>query len=183
MRGILTDQFLWDVYNFLEKVGDATNSVMLRHRTVYDILPFPRSDNPVFEKYKKIKKRKQFTNLIYWLKKNNYIKVKNLQGKQAILITKKGINKAIAARFKLEKTKLQKRKDGKWIMIIFDIPQKHNKSRNLLRNILKNLGYKMFQQSVWITPYDVSEKTEELLQYYSLDNYIRTFLIEKIQTY
>lgn len=38
----------------------------------------------------------------------------------------------------------------------------------------------MFQQSVWITSYDVSEKTEKLMQLYSLDKYVKIFLIEKI---
>ena len=80
----------------------------------------------------------------------------------------------------MEKVGLQKREDGKWIMIIFDIPQNHKKSRNLLRSILKNLGYEMFQHSVWITPYDVAEKTEELLQWYSFEKYVRMFLIEKM---
>jgi len=180
MKFSLTDQFLWDLYNFLEKTGDVVNTLMLRERTVYDYLPFPRSDNPVFEKYRKTKNRRQFNDLIYRLKKNNLIKVKNLQGKQTVMLTKKGIDKAFRARFKVESAELKKRKDGKWIMIIFDIPQNHKKSRDLLRSILQNLGYKMFQHSVWVTPYDVSQKTEELLQWYSFDRYVRIFLIEKL---
>ena len=65
-------------------------------------------------------------------------------------------------------------------MLIFDIPTKHKKARILLRSILYNLGYKLFQKSVWITPYDVSEKTEKLLQLHSLDGYVKIFLIEEI---
>ncbi len=178
MKINLTDQFLWDMYSFFEKAGDITRVVFRRRRTLYDVSPGPK--NPVFEKYKKMNNRRQFNNLIYQLKKHNFIKVENLKGNNAIMLTKKGIDKAIRARFKLEKKNDKKRKDGKWIMIIFDIPQSRRKSRNLLRSILKNLGYKMFQHSVWITPYDVSEKTEELLQWYSLDSYIRLFLIEKL---
>ena len=94
-----------------------------------------------------------------------------------MMLTKKGIGKALRASFALEGK--VKRSDGKWLMVIFDIPQMHRKARNLIRSILQNLGYKMFQQSVWITPYDVSEKTEKLLQFYSLDEYIRIFLIEE----
>jgi CRISPR-associated endonuclease Cas2 len=52
-------------------------------------------------------------------------------------------------------------------MLTFDIPEKHKRALTLLRSILKNLNYKMFQQSIWITPYDVSEKTEKLLQMHS----------------
>lgn len=180
MKLRLTDQFLWDLYNVLEKTGDIINASLLWRRTVYDILPFPRSENPIFDKYRKMENRRQFSDLIYRLKKNNYIRAKNLQGKQAVVLTKKGRDRALKARFKLGNRNLQKRKDGKWSMIIFDIPQKRGKSRNLLRSILENLRYKMFQHSVWVTPYDVSEKTEELLQWHSLDGYARIFLIEKI---
>ena len=95
-----------------------------------------------------------------------------------MIITKLGISKALRASFKLGKAK--KRKDGKWAMLIFDIPQKHRKSRDLLRSILLNLGYELFQQSVWVTPYDVSEKTEKLLQTHSLDRYVKIFLIEEL---
>lgn len=64
-------------------------------------------------------------------------------------------------------------------MIAFDIPQNHKKARDLMRSVLMNLGYKIFQQSVWITPYNVLKKTEEALQMHSLDQYIKIFLIEE----
>jgi len=177
MKISITDQFLWDVYEYFEGINNVVRSLPKKRLDFYN-LGGPK--NPIFEKYRREKSKKQFSNFVRWLKQNNYIKVKNLQGKSAILLTKKGIDRAIRARFKVEDVKLQKRNDDKWIMIIFDIPQKHNKARNLLRSILQNLGYKMFQQSVWITPYDVNEKTEELLQWYSLDKYVRLFLIEKM---
>jgi len=174
----LTDQFLYDMYSYLEKAGGAVDFLLKPRRTLYDVMPGPK--NPVFEKYQKGKNKRQFNNLIYFLKKNNYIKVKNLQGRQAMMITKKGVDKALMASFKLDGRNQIKRKDGKLIMIIFDIPQKHAKARGLLRSILQNLGYKMFQHSVWISPYDVSQKTEKSLQHYALDTYVRIFLIEKV---
>ena len=42
------------------------------------------------------------------------------------------------------------------------------------------LEYKMFQQSVWISPFDISDKTEKLLQMYALDKYVKIFLIEEL---
>jgi len=179
IKKIISDQFLWDVfYPFFS----SSNNILeyLSSNKYKQINMIFGNENTVIKKYRKDKNRKKFENIIYYLKKNNYIKIENLKGKEAICITKKGLNKIIKARFKVEDIKFNKRKDGKWIMIIFDIPQKHNKARGLLRSILKNLGYKMFQQSVWVTPYDVSEKTEELLQWYSLDKYVRLFFIEKI---
>lgn len=120
---------------------------------------------------------RKFGKFIDYLKRNNYIKTKALENKQGIILAQKGLLKAFNVGLKTDK---KKREDGKWIMLIFDIPEKYKKSRRLLRSILKTLGYKIFQQSVWITPYDVSEKTEKLLQFYSLDKFVRIFLIEEI---
>ena len=179
MKISITDQFLWDIIYPFFSAADSIADILTSNK--YKQISIMLGDeNPVIKKYKADKRKKQFRDLIYYLKTNNYIKVNNLQGKRAIMLTKKGIGKAIKVRFRIEDTKLQKRKDGKWIMIIFDIPQNHNKARSLLRSILQNLGYKLFQHSVWVTPYDVSDKTEELLQWYSLDQYVKVFLIEKV---
>ena len=175
MKLSITDQFLWDLYTMSDKTGDILNFITKRP-TMHNYLPGPKDST--FDKYRKNKKRDSFSKFIYHLKRNNYIKVENLRGKQAIILTKEGLNKVLKASFVMEGKK--KRKDGKWTMLIFDVPEKYRKSRDLLRSILHNLGYKIFQQSVWITPYDVSDKTEKLLQMYSLDKYIKIFLIEEI---
>lgn len=175
MKLSITDKFLWDIYNTLDKAGDIL-AFLTRPPTMANYLPGPK--NPIFDRYKKELGKAQFNRLIYYLKRKNYIKVENLRRNNAVIITKKGLNKTLKASFKMGKK--AKRKDGKWIMLIFDIPEKYKKSRGLLMSILHNLDYKMFQQSVWITPYDVSDKTEKLLQFYSLDKFVRVFLIEEL---
>lgn len=175
MKLPITDQFLWDIYKSLDRSKDILGIVFNPHPRIGD---FWAIRNPVFEKYRKDKNKIKFRKLIYYLKSRNYIKVKSLKGKQAIILTKKGLDKAVKASFTLEGK--EKRKDGKWIMLMFDIPEKYRKSRDLLRSILHSLGYKLFQQSVWVTPYDVSKKTEELLQTYDLEKFVKIFIIEEV---
>ncbi|KKP43360.1 MAG: repressor [Parcubacteria group bacterium GW2011_GWA2_33_14] len=176
MKLSVTDKFLWDIYTILEKTDDVVNFILNPHPGKWGSLL--AVENPIFEKYRHDKNREKFKKLLYYAKTSGYIRVKNLEGKKAIMLTREGINKVLKARFLMEGK--QKRKDGKWTMLIFDVPEKYRKSRNLLRGILHNLGYKLFQQSVWITPYDVSEKTEKLLQMYNLDEFVKIFLIEEI---
>ena len=45
--------------------------------------------------------------------------------------------------------------DGKWRVVIFDVPEKRAQARKYLRNYLKSLGFGMVQRSIWITPYDL----------------------------
>ncbi len=174
MKLSITDQFLWDLYTALDKTGDVLGFILNRRPLKF----LSTIENPVFRKYRKERGVKEFAKLVYYAKRKNYIKVKNLEGKKAIILTKEGLSKALKASFIV--TGKKKRKDGKWTMLIFDVPEKHRKSRDLLRSVLHNLGYKIFQKSAWITPYDVSEKTEQLLQYYSLDEFVKIFLIEEI---
>jgi len=176
MKIPITDQFLWDLYKQLKRADDLVDFLLANK---YKQIRMMTGHEPIFKKYRKVKSSQEFSKFIYKLKINNYIKIKNLEGKKAISLTKRGEDKALKASFRIEPNK-KKRRDGKWIMIIFDIPQNYWKHRSLLKSVLVNLGYKKFQQSVWITPYDVYKKTEDLLQYYSLDKYVRIFLIEKL---
>lgn len=174
MKISITDKFLWDVYNFL----DSTKSILdsgFKYPTMANCLPGVK--NPVYKKYQKERGKRNFSKLIYYLKSHGYIKISNLEAGKAVILTKGGIDKALKTSFKLDKIK---RKDDKWVMLIFDVPEKQRKSRALLRSILYNLGYKIFQKSVWISPYDVSSKTEKLLQLHNLENYAKIFLIEEI---
>ena len=62
--------------------------------------------------------------------------------------------------FKLRK----KRWDGKWLMVVFDIPEKHSSTRRALREKLRELGFGMLQRSVWISPYNFSSLFQEFLE-------------------
>lgn len=175
MKLPLTDQFLLYLYNLIEKI-DRASEKFIPPRTMKEVL---YSDlYKLKREYERKKARRRFSQFVNYLKKKGYIEIKNLKEKQGMLLTPKGIEKVLNLKFKLEKRK--RRPDGKWQMIIFDIPEKKRYLRDILRERLYLLGYKMLQQSVWICPYDVLEETKKFLRAYSLDPYVRLFLIEKI---
>ncbi len=176
MRKFFTDKFLWDLYKIFEGAGGVADFVFSSsYKKAWVIAG---DQNPLFYRYEKELGRKKFHRLINILKQNNYIRSESLKGKQAMMLTKEGFSKALKASFAMEEKK--KRKDGKWLMLTFDIPQKHKKARELLRGIMRNLGYKMFQQSIWVCPFDVSDTTEKLLQMHNLEKYVKIFLIEEL---
>jgi len=177
MKLPLTDKFLWDLYNFLEKADDIFAVIFpsrefFKEARYHDLYKLKRL-------YEKEKSRKYFSQFIYYLKKRGYIKIKNLGQKKGVILTKKGSEKVLKMKFKMKERK--KRPDGKYQMVIFDIPEKKNKLRNLFREYLQMLGYRMLQKSVWVCPYDVYKETEEIVRRYSLDPYVRFFLIEEIE--
>ncbi|MBI4652769.1 hypothetical protein HY750_00755 [Candidatus Kuenenbacteria bacterium] len=171
-----TDKFLLDLYNLIEKIDETADS-FFPPRTMEEVCC------PEFFKlkrdYERQKERQRFSQLIYYLKKKGYIKIKNLKQKQGALLTKRGIDRVLKIKFKTFEKK--KRSDGKWQMIIFDIPEEKRNLRNLLRQNLQILEYKILQKSIWVSPYDVLKETEEIIRKYSLDSYVKLFLIEEVK--
>jgi len=47
--------------------------------------------------------------------------------------------------------------DGKWRLIMFDVPEKRKKVRDTLRLLLRSAGFIHFQDSAWIQPYPCDE--------------------------
>jgi len=176
MKLPLTDQFLLNLYNLIEKI-DRTSEKFIPPRTMREFLysDFYR----LKREYERKKAKRRFSQFINYLKKKGYIEIKNLKEKQGVLLTQKGTKKVLKLKSNLEKRK--KRPDGKWQMIIFDIPEKKRYLRDLLREELYQLGYKMLQESVWVCPYDILKETETILREYSLDPYVKLFVIEEVE--
>jgi len=63
----------------------------------------------------------------------------------AFKLTNSGKDKALWIKMQEDEEKW----DGKWRFVIWDIPEKRRKVRDLLRSKLKELGFSQFQKSVW----------------------------------
>lgn len=80
--------------------------------------------------------------------------VELLEDKELILrLTDKGREKAVLAQLQSWGGKW----DGKWRIVIFDIPEKRRAARDLLRYNLKSWGFTPWQKSVWVTKKDCAK--------------------------
>ena len=78
--------------------------------------------------------------------------------------------------------KPKKRKwDGRWRMIIFDVPEKKRRYRDYLRQMLKTLGFKELQKSTWVTPYPIPDFLKELLWEERIKHFTRFITIKEIE--
>lgn len=62
--------------------------------------------------------------------------------------------------------------DGKWRIVIFDIPEQKRIIRNLFRRRLKTWGFRKWQQSVWITQRNVTQKLRLLIHDLKIEDWI-----------
>lgn len=180
MKLPFTDKFLWALYNFSESVDEALAPPdIFRLKTMKEAL---RPNWDFWDTIERKKRKKHFAQFINYLKHKGYIRIDNLKGKRGILLTPLGKTKALKSKIFIEnEAGFKKRKDGKWIMVIFDVPEKKKRHREELRKILYALGFQKLQKSVWVCPHDVLGKLDDAVRLYNLDYYLRTFLIEEIE--
>jgi phenylacetic acid degradation operon negative regulatory protein len=54
--------------------------------------------------------------------------------------------------------------DGFWRVVVFDVPEKKRRARDVLRSELKRLGFGKLQDSTYISPYDFNKAFLDFLQ-------------------
>lgn len=178
MKIPVTDQFLWLLYDLGCEISMPLAEIF-RLRGKQDLNPEAKEFWKAIERKKN---RKQFGQFINYLKKQGYIEIAATKGKQGILLTSKGKGKSLKVKYKLG-SEFKKRKDKKWIMVVFDIPEKMRKYRDEFRKYLLSFGFKKFQKSIWVCPYDTLEDLNEVINIYSLDKFIRIFIVEEVEVH
>lgn len=68
---------------------------------------------------------------------------------------------------------IDKKRDGIWKIVIFDIPEVKRQVRNVLRSKLASLGFKKWQNSIWISPYTIAPEIEAELNELAKHYFIR----------
>lgn len=69
--------------------------------------------------------------------------------------------------------------DGKWRIVVFDIPEQRRIIRNLFRRNLKKWGFKGLQKSVWISKKNVTEKLFRYIKDLGIERWVWVFESEK----
>lgn len=104
------------------------------------------------------------------LEKQNLIKraIKNHQ--KCYILTDKG--RRFILKYDMAKLQLTKPKkwDGRWRMVIFDIPEKKRVARDALREKFNNLGMYQLQKSVFIYPFDCKKEIDFISDYFGVAN-------------
>lgn len=62
--------------------------------------------------------------------------------------------------------------DGVWRIVIFDIPERNKRVRDKFRRKLKHWGFKNWQQSVWVTKNDVTDKLRSLIEELGIEKWV-----------
>ena len=111
------------------------------------------------------------------MKKRGVVEVFEKQGKKFVKLTHKGQLETLLYGLRSEE---KHRWDGKWRMVIFDIPEESRSKRDMIRRLLKRGGFVKLQQSVFISPFKLQRKAIEYLKKTHLIEFIRIIRVEEM---
>ena len=123
---------------------------------------------------------RKFKRALYDLKRRKLIKTYYKDGKEFVEITKDGKKKNLSYDFEEMKVKKEKKWDGLFRVVIFDIPEKNKKTRKLFRYKLEDMGLYPIQDSVMITPYDCKDEIDFLRGYLFIDKYVKYMVVKEV---
>lgn len=112
-------------------------------------------------------KKSSLSKALKRLRENGFIEL--VDDKELIYrLTDKGQEKAMLVKLLFDDDKW----DGKWRVVIFDIPEKRRAVRDLLRHNLKNWGFTPWQQSVWVTKKNCAKPLREYIKKIGIEDWV-----------
>ncbi len=101
------------------------------------------------------------------LRERGYIDLDEFNNNLVLKLTDKGKQEAL-----LRKILKDEKWDGKWRIVVFDIPEKHRKARNALRSKLKTWGFSPWQKSVWASKKDITELLRLFIKQMGIEKWV-----------
>ena len=103
----------------------------------------------------------------------------NPDGTLTLVLTDKGKQRLL--KYDFEKMRIPRQRwDGKWRIVIFDIPEKQREARDSLRDKLKNLGFHELQRSVFVYPLDCGNEMEFIIEFFNIRKFVRYGTLDSI---
>lgn len=125
--------------------------------------------------------KRQISNAWGNLKRQKLIEIEKYKDdKIEVKLTNRGKERVAEFSFDLLRIKKPAKWDGKWRIVIFDIPNRYKPAREALRNKIKELGLRQLQKSVWVYPYDCEDEILFVAEAFEVQHYIEIITAEKL---
>ena len=105
------------------------------------------------------------------------------KGRIRLRLTPAGIKRA--QKISLDEINIPRprRWDGRWRLVMFDIPETQRQARNKLTSKLKMLGFYQVQKSAWVYPFPCLIEIEYLKRTYGISSFVSLAEISKIDNH
>ncbi len=136
-------------------------------------------ENKKFEDEELKNKKRKAAVFLAKIKKDGLLCEKTEKGGTKFFLSDKGKIKLAQLKNQLPSADYQINKQNNLVVISFDIPEDLRKKRNWLREVIKNIGFKMAHKSVWFGKIKIPEEFIKDMENMNLLDYVKIFEINK----
>ena len=128
-------------------------------------------------------KKEQIRRILNKLEKKEIIHIEEKADQIFVKVSDQGKSKLLQYSLKkLFDFKRKKKKwNGKWYLVFFDVPEVQKNKRNYLRKFLIRLGFRKYQKSVYLFPYECEEEVKLIKKIVEGAKYMKYIIAEKIE--
>lgn len=116
------------------------------------------------------------------LANNGYIERLDGGQGQFLRLTREGKKKVSSHRLDNKNSLVSPTWDGKWRIVLLDLPEKRKAERESLRYLLKKAGFVCLKNSAWISPYPFEYMFENIKKDLGLTTELMIIVSEKIDS-
>ncbi|MDQ0269642.1 phenylacetic acid degradation operon negative regulatory protein [Cytobacillus purgationiresistens] len=111
------------------------------------------------------------------MNKQGWVQAEKVGNKSYYSLTSKGQNRIDEAGKRIFKLKSEQW-DGKWRLLMYNIPEDIRHIRDELRKELVWSGFGSMSNSIWISPIPLENQVRNLIEKYDIDSYVDFFIAE-----
>lgn len=129
-------------------------------------------ERPLEKYWKHLDKRareRELRRVVTYMKSRDFIRGDYEHG---LRISRKGRARLDKSRITSLKIPTPKKWDGRWRLIIFDIPEQKKPARNSLNMMLNKLRFYRLQRSVWVHPHPCRDELIKITSYYGVESFV-----------
>lgn len=115
------------------------------------------------------------------LEKGGLVKKRTTNGEDYYTLTLLGNERAKKYRLHSMKITPQKKWDGLWRLVMFDVPEEKKMARRGINLVLKKFGCAQYQKSVFITPYPCSKEIDFVGECFDSRKYLRVITARDVE--
>ncbi len=134
----------------------------------------------IVRELKKVKKENLKRSLNSLCDAGLVIKKVDKNGEIIFSLTKKGLNSIQKECIDEIVIKKSKKWDGKWRVVVFDIPENLRSARDSIRNYLNKIGFIKLQNSVFVYPLDCFDILSKIVEVYNVQDFIHFIVADSI---
>ena len=114
------------------------------------------------------------------LRRYKFVRHIKQHGQNSYSLTSKGESRLRTIVIDEIEIKTQRNWDGKWRLVMYDLPIRFRKAREAFRWTLKDFGFFQFQKSAWIYPYPCEGEILFVADFFGVRKHIEILEIDKI---